>query len=159
VNELPLRSEIEPAYQWDLSAIYPRDDAWRDAMRAFAEKLQEAARFRGHLGDSPAVLAEWLEQWQALRREFGRLFVYASSQQALDTTDQTAAANYGQAVSLYAQVMAAGAFAEPEMLTIGPERLLQWAEQEPRLAIYRHYFDALQRRQAHVRSPEVEELL
>ena len=90
MSELPLRSEIEPAYKWDLATIYPTDDAWRDAMRAFAEKLQEAARFRGHLGDSPAVLAEWLEQWQALRREFGRLFVYASSQQALDTTDQTA---------------------------------------------------------------------
>lgn len=159
MSELPLRSEIETAYQWELSAIYPSDDAWRASMRAFAKSLQEAARFRGHLADGPAALADWLEQWQALRREFGRLFVYASSQQAVDTTDQNAAANYGQAVSLYAQVMAAGAFAEPEMLAIGPERLLAWAEQEPRLAIYHHYFDALQRRQAHVRSPEVEELL
>lgn len=159
MSDLPLRSEMDPTYQWDLSAIYPNDEAWRAAMRALEEGLQGAERFRGRLGEGPALLADWLEQWQALRREFGRLFVYASSQQAVDTTDQVAAANYGQAVAMYARVMAALSFAEPELLAIGPERLLAWADQEPRLAIYRHYFDALQRRQAHVRSAEVEELL
>jgi oligoendopeptidase F len=159
VSELPLRSEIEAAYQWDLTVVYPTDEAWRAAARALAAELEAVPRFHGHLGDSPAALADWLEHWQALRRELGILYVYASSQQAVDTTDQTAAANYGQAIALYAQTVAALSFAEPEMIAIGPDRLMQWAEQEARLAIYRHYFDALKSRQAHVRSSEVEELL
>lgn len=158
MSDVPLRTEVDSAYQWDLAAIFPTDDAWRAAMRAYAEQLANAERFHGHLGDTSA-LADWLECYQLLRREFGILYVYASSQQAVDTTDQAAAANYGQAVALYAKTVAASSFAEPEMLAIGPERLLQWADQEPRLAIYRHYFDSLQRRQAHVRSSEVEELL
>src|SRR6202011_4864783 len=51
------------------------------------------------------------------------------------------------------------AFAEPEMIAIGFETLRAWIESEPRLAIYGHSVDVLERRQEHVRSPEVEQLL
>ncbi|MEZ4635044.1 MAG: M3 family metallopeptidase [Caldilineaceae bacterium] len=37
--------------------------------------------------------------------------------------------------------------------------LLAWAEQDQRLAVYRHYFDDLLRQQSHRRSPEVEAIL
>jgi oligoendopeptidase F len=62
-------------------------------------------------------------------------------------------------MSLAAQATATVAFAEPELLQIGVETLRQWIDQEPRLAIYGHYLDRLERRQPHVRSSEVEELL
>jgi oligoendopeptidase F len=45
------------------------------------------------------------------------------------------------------------------MMELGFETLGDWMEQEPRLVIYAHFFDQLQRRQEHVRSAEVEELL
>jgi oligoendopeptidase F len=45
------------------------------------------------------------------------------------------------------------------MLAIGRERLEQWMKQEPALARYAHAFDRMERRRAHVRSAEVEQLL
>jgi oligoendopeptidase F len=62
-------------------------------------------------------------------------------------------------MSLYGQTQGATAYFEPELLAIGRERLAEWEAAEPRLAVYDHYFDDLFRRQAHVRSQEVEEIL
>jgi len=64
-----------------------------------------------------------------------------------------------RARSLYGQVLATFAFVEPELIAVGREQLQGWANGEPRLAVYNHYFADLFRRQAHIRSGEVEELL
>jgi len=77
----------------------------------------------------------------------------------VDTGDQDAAARNDHARGLYARALGAVAFAEPEMMELGFETLRQWMHEEPRLTIYEHYFDQLERRHEHVRSAEVEELL
>jgi oligoendopeptidase F len=60
---------------------------------------------------------------------------------------------------MYGQLVATAAFINPELLGIGEETLLSWAESEPRLAVYNHFFTNLFRVRAHVRSGEVEEIL
>jgi oligoendopeptidase F len=65
----------------------------------------------------------------------------------------------GRARSLYGQILATFASVEPELIAIGQAQLIGWANSEPRLALYAHYFDDLFRKQAHIRSGEVEELL
>ncbi len=78
---------------------------------------------------------------------------------AVETTDSEAVARYGRAMALGAQVAAATAFVDPEVLSIGRETLAAWAGAEPALAPYGHYFDDLFRLEAHTRSSEVEEVL
>src|SRR6266487_523585 len=65
----------------------------------------------------------------------------------------------GKATSALAQVSAATAFVDPELLTIGETKLRQWRQDDPRMKLYEHYFNDLFRKQAHVRNAEVEELL
>ncbi len=76
-----------------------------------------------------------------------------------DTTDQEAAARFDRARGLQARVTGTAAFGDPEIVGIGSDTLRRWLREEPRLAIYTHYIDRLERRQAHIRSAEVEELL
>jgi oligoendopeptidase F len=104
-------------------------------------------------------LADWFDLVERVGRSLGKIVVYAGMQHHVDTTDQAAAAKNDRARGLFARVMATMAFAEPEMLSIGFEKLRQWMKEEPRLAIYGHYFDELERRKEHIRSAEVEELL
>ena len=47
-------------------------------------------------------------------------------------------------------------YLDPGLIAIGEPRLRSWLAQEPALEIYSHYIDNLFRRQAHVRSAEVE---
>ena len=61
---------------------------------------------------------------------------------------------------MYGQVLSAISFLQPEILAIGKDKLDEWmAAESEKLATYKHYFDDLFRKQAHVRSAEVEELL
>ena len=86
-------------------------------------------------------------------------FMYAGFSYAVDTTNQQAAGMRGRAQGMYGQVLSAVSFLQPEILAIGKERLDEWVSQDPKLAVYQHSFEDLFRKQAHVRSAEVEELL
>jgi oligoendopeptidase F len=156
---VPPRSAVDPQYTWDTASIFPSTAAWEAAFAEVAGQISRLGRFRGRLASGPAVLADWFEEVQGLYRAIGRVVVYASMCRAVDTTDQEAAARFDRARGLQAQALAAAAFAEPELIAIGFEALRRWLRDEPRLAIFEHYVDRLERRQAHVRSPEVEELL
>src|SRR5262249_6751628 len=85
--------------------------------------------------------------------------VYASIGQAVETTNPEAVARSGRARGLYAELSAASAFVEPELLALGRDRLREWTDAHDELVQYGHYFDDLFRRSEHVRSAEVEELL
>lgn len=159
VKTIPTRAEIASQHTWDLASIFATPADWERAYAELETRLQTLQRFQGHLGDGPSQLVEWFATEQALACDLQRITMYAYLAYATDTADQEAAARRGRADTLASQVQAATAFAEPELMQIGFETLNRWLDTEPELAIYRHYFERLKRRQAHVRSAEVEELL
>jgi oligoendopeptidase F len=121
--------------------------------------LPTLSAYQGLLDESPAILLEFIQQFQDAGTLMGKINVYASNSYAVDTTDQAAAARNGQGSSLMAKFQAATAFFDPELVAIGFPKLRQWMVDEPRLAFFGHYVDRLEKRQAHVRSGEVEEVL
>jgi oligoendopeptidase F len=156
---LPPRSEIAPEYTWNDTSLFASPQAWSAELASLNETIGGLSRFQGAITSSPQALADWLDTQAGVMERVGALITYAIMAQAVDTNDQTAVAMFGQAMTLYGNVAAATAFAEPEILTVGRDPLRTWESQEPRLGIYAHYFDDLYRKQAHVRSPEVEALL
>ena len=153
------RAEIPVEHTWDLASIYPTPADWDAKVSELQERLATTRTFQGRLGESAAVLADWLEHFQALMVDTQRVVMYAALDYSTDTNNQAAAARTAQSTSLAATVQAQVAFAEPEMMEIGFAALRTWQQSNPRLAIYAHYLDNLERMAAHVRSAEVEELL
>jgi oligoendopeptidase F len=158
-KSLPARSEIPIQYTWDTESVFSTPEAWEAEFDSVSGRLPDLAEFRGHLAHSPAMLADWFQAADEVGRATWRLWAYANMRQSVDTADQEAAARSDRMRGLAARVDAATAFAEPEMLDAGLDRLRSWTKEEPRLAIYGHYFDRLERRQPHLRSAEVEEIL
>ena len=153
------RSEIPLEHTWDVANVFLSNADWESEFQRVAEELPSLGRFRGRLGDSSETLGDWFETALPLLLRAGKVFLYARMGHNVDTADQQAVARHNRAIGLFAQAQAATAFADPEMMGIGFETLRRWANEEPRLAIYAHYFDQLERRSEHVRSAEVEELL
>jgi len=153
------RREIAVADTWDVESIFPSLEAWEEAFARAPEHLERLARFEGRLGESAATLADWMDALEKVLLEVVRIRVYAILAYSVEMTNQEAAGRHDRAQGLLARARATTAFAEPEILTIGEERLQQWMEEEERLAIYDHYFEQLYRRKDHVRSREVEALL
>jgi oligoendopeptidase F len=154
-----LRSEIPAAFTWDAASIFPTPAAWEAAVQQIADQLPTLQQFRGHLGESPQRLVDWFDVSQRVMRALGHVVIYANMGHTADTTDQEAAARSDRARGLQARVGGTTAFADPEIVAIGFETLRRWLRDDPRLVVYAHYIDRLERRQAHIRSAEVEELL
>jgi oligoendopeptidase F len=158
-TSIPQRSEVAPEHTWDTASVFANDAAWETEFTRIAEALPGLARFQGRLGEGPAVLLEWLRASEDLVHAASKVFFYASMFRNTDTADAAASARYDRGVSLFNRALTATAFAEPELLAVGVGRLRGWLADEPALAIYAYALDRLERKQAHVRSAEVEELL
>jgi oligoendopeptidase F len=156
---LPTRSQIPLEQTWDLASVFPTPTEWEAACHQLSSMLPTISAYQGHLGESPQKLLEFIQLFQEVGTLMGKINVYASNAYAVDTHDQDAAARNGQGRSLMAKYGAATAFFDPELMQIGFPRLRQWMQDEPGLAFFAHYVDKLEKRQAYVRSGEVEEVL
>lgn len=158
-HRIPARSELPVASTWNTDSIFATAEDWQAAFDKVAAALPGLQRFRGRLAESPATLLEWLQEFEKVTNQVDRVTLYARLNYAVDTTDAEAKGRADRATTLQTSMMAAAAFAEPELIAMGFDRLRAWLEAEPGLAIYRHYFDRLEKRAAHIRSAEVEALL
>ena len=156
---LPSRSEVPLEQTWDLASVFSTSSDWEAACGQLTAMLPTLSAYQGHLGDNPQKLLEFIQLYQEAGTLMGKINVYASNAYAVDTHDQEAAARNGQGRSLMAKFGAAIAFFDPELMQIRFQKLRQWMQAEPRLAFFAHYMDKLEKRQAHVRSGEVEEVL
>jgi len=156
---------------WDLESIFTSVEEWESAKEELKERLPELTAFEGRLDEGPETLLACFDTWQELMRLAEKVAVYASLAASVDVSDQAASARAGQARSLVTAAASAGSFIEPELMAIGFDTLYSWLEDEPGLEsepglksepgleIYRQYLDDLERRQDHIRSGEVEEVL
>ena len=158
-NTIPAHSEIDPKYTWNAPSVFPTVEAWEAECASVAADLAGLQQYQGHLADGPAVLADAMTAIQSLVGRAQKLHTYAGMSYAVNTNDAAAAKRNGRVQGLWGQVMAAIAFLDPELLAIGEATLRKWLADETRLAYLGHYIDNLLRKQAHVRSAEVEELL
>ncbi len=154
-----LRSEIPVQYTWDTDSIFASVADWEAAIGAVGTQLAALGGYHGRLHESADTLAEFMAGLETMQRQLSHIFNYAGLNYSVDTNNQQWAARQDQARGLLSRATAAVAFAEPELLQIGFDTLRQWLAADERLAVYAHYLDRLGKRQAHVRSAEVEQLL
>ena len=156
---LPLRGEVRQEETWNAASVFPTRADWEAEYRQVQAQLPTLSAYQGRLGENANTLLAALDAFFQMMNRAEKLYVYASISSRVDNTDQAAAALDDKATALIGQVLAAGAFLKPEILALGAETLRRWRSENTRLAVYTHYFDDLLRQRAHVRSPEVEELL
>ena len=153
------RSAVPVEHTWDLAGFYNGEDGWERAAERLLERLPNVQTYQGRLGEGPAVLAECLGLVHELINDAYQLLMFAEAAESVDTTDQAAAARLGRARTIFAAVRAATAFVEPEIAAVGFPTVRAWSARAANLAAYAHYLDDLERRAAHLRSGEVEEVL
>jgi oligoendopeptidase F len=153
------RNEIADQYKWNAESVFPNAEAWEQEVGEIQKVLPQFERFRGRLAEGPQVLLEAMTGVEDLMKRGGIAYVYALISREVDNTNPAAARMYGRAVGLFGQLQAGISFIGPELVQIGQDTLSGWLEREPGLQPYAHYIDNLFRKQEHVRSAEVEELL
>ncbi len=152
------RADVPLEQTWSRESVFESWEAFQQELDDIAASLPGLGKFAGRLAESATVVAEWLDTYSQIRGRISRLGVFTRMATAVDTNDVEAKAKLGQVTSLQSKFNATAAFAEPELLTLG-EKLLDWAQWEPELNKYTHYFENLLRQQPHTLSPDMEKLL
>ena len=158
-NTVPPRSKVDKKFTWNAESVFKSDEAWEKEINQIIEDISRVKVFQGRLAEGPSVLLDALQAAYDLISRAQTSFMYAGFSYAVDATNQQAAGMRGKAQGMYGQVLSAVSFLQPEILAIGKEKLDQWIAQSSKLEPYQHSFNDLFRKQEHVRSAEVEELL
>jgi len=153
------RNEIEEKYTWDLSTIFPTDEAFEAELAQVSEEVKKAASLAGHLLDSADSLLTTTEVQLDLMRRIEKLHSYAHMKNDQDTRVAKYQEYQAKGMTLYSDFGQSFAFYEPEFMAITEEQYQAFLAEQPALQQYQHYFDKLLKKKAHILTQREEELL
>ena len=158
-NKIPQRAEVPEEFTWDLSALFPSDEAWQTELEAVREAAGALPTYAGRLGESAGTLMEYIELSVDVNTRLGRLFNYAQRKTDQDTRVGEYQAMSGKIMALAVEISSATAFETPELLAIPDETLERFNAETPELELYRRYFTVVRDRREHILSQPEEKLL
>lgn len=158
-KKIPERSEIPEHETWNLTDLYPSDEAWQADFEAAQTLTKQLPGYAGRLGESAKTLLEYMELQQEVGEHLSNLIEYAMRKGDQDTRVPKYQAMNGKIMSLWVEINSSTAFDTPELLNISPEALEQFYADEPKLELYRRYFQIIQDKKAHILSDAEEKLL
>ena len=158
MTELKARKDMDPAYQWDFTPIYPSSDAWEAELNALSGELETVKGLKGTLRVSAEGLKKGLDALFALEQRLELCAIYAMLHKSADGGDESYQAMSDRADNLVNAFQSAASFLNPEILSIDPGTLSSWLEQ-PGLKTYRHLIEDICRGRAHTLDEGTENLL
>lgn len=159
MTELMNRSEQIEKNTWDLTTIFPTDDAFEEAFEKLSVYLGKEKAFQGKLGESSDQLLNALLLDSEIDELLGKVYVYAHLKHDEDTTNPKYTAFEQRAATLASQFSSAWSFMLPELMTIDEDTLTRFVEENEGLARYKFDLEKINKKRPHVLSEKEEKLL
>ena len=81
------RNELDPAYCWDLEAMFADDELWEKDFSEAARAAEDFRSFCGKMQEGPESLLEILKSRENMERKAEHLYVYANMRWHQDTAN------------------------------------------------------------------------
>ena len=155
--KLVKRSEVDQSITWDMSLLYPSDEAYRTTLKETEAQLKSfKEKYEDKLADLEVLTAATAE-YEALYETFYRLSHYAELPMTVDRFNDTVIENatlFEQLASAWAQNMS---FYDTEIVGVEESLLRQFVvEKRPDLA---YFIEKIIRVKAHTLSKDAEQVL
>ena len=158
VVRLPERSEVDVNDTWDLSSLFPNDEAWETALAELESKIPGYEPFRGKLGDGAQTLAACLDFDSSVNRIAERIAYYAM----LKTSEDQSNSDYQGLMMRFQNIAVrageAASFMRPEILSIEDAKLDAFLQEEC-LSLYKLSLERLTRYKKYTLGEKEEQLL
>lgn len=158
-KQLPKRDEIPEELTWDLTVIFPSDEAFESAYQEVEKDIETVKQYEGRLNEDAGAFKEALESILETSRRLENVYVYAHLKNDQDTSNSTYQAMYDRAQMLATKAAEAISWFEPEVLSLEPAQLSGYFSENEELKQYAHYIERLTANREHVLSAEMEALL
>ncbi len=153
------RTDIDTQYTWDLSSIFPSDEAFLDALADLKTYPEKFAAFEGTLAQSAHNLLTYCSLDDEVGIKLGKLINYAQRKSDEDTRVALYQDYSNQVMSAYVTLASSQAWFTSELLSIPEDTMASFYREEPGLELYRRIFDKIFASKAHILSKEEEALL
>lgn len=153
------RAEVPEQYKWDLTKVFATDEDFLKACRQFQEDVKALDAYKGRLGESAKVLYEFMVLSDDLNRKGENIHSYGSHRSDEDAKDEKLQELEQIVQQMYVVHMQASAFAKPELMSIGREKIEEFIKEEEGLKFYAQALDDQLRREKHTLSTKEELLL
>lgn len=153
------RKDVETKYTWDLTPIFPSDEAWESEYKAFEKDFENSgiSSYQGTLGDKQKLL-DFFALRDALSRRLEKLYLYASMRHDEDIRVSKYTSYTAMMSSLVSRLMAEMAFVEPELTSLDDSVLKAYID-DPAFSAYDYTLDQIRRSKEHVLGEGEEKLL
>ena len=156
--QLPLRKDLDPQYTWDLSLLYPNQEAYQVACQEFLDKVAAFKKtYQGQLTDQANILKA-LASYDEIRVQESHLSHYATLGYEVDKTNETYEENNGKFSLISESVEKDLSFFVSELSLLEDDRLHELG-QTSEGHVYQAFLDQVIRSKKTRLSPELEELL
>jgi len=156
MQKRPSRSEVPVEETWDLTDMFPSPEAWEAELAAVEGNIGQVTRFKGRLGEGPAVFLDCLKAQEELQKQFMRVGVYAYLVLSSDGTSPANQVAAGRSAALMAKIDAETTFIRSESLALPDGTLERYLAAEPGLAPFRRVIERMIEEKPHVLSQETE---
>ena len=150
------RNEVNVANTWDLSALYPNDEAFENALKEASQMAVDIeATYKDKLTDAATINA-CLDEFKVLMEKAYRVMTYAS---LYVSEDQTNSKNVQRQMTVGNMMSIFGAkisFISSQISQADPQVLTEAKQQSEQNA---HYLEDILREKPHMLHPEVESML
>lgn len=153
------RDQIPARYRWDLSSMYPDDEAFLKALEEAKRFPEQLSAFAGTIAKAPERLLAFLKLDDEVGVVLGKLVNYSQRKSDEDTRDSTYQDYASQVMTLYTAVAGAESWFASELLGMDEAEMERFYAEEPGLELYCRALDRVFAQRAHTLSPAEEKLL
>ena len=153
------REEIDSKYKWDLSSMFPSDEAFEAGLEELKAYCPKLLAFKGKISTSAQALLEFLQLEDQMNLLLYKIINYAERKSDEDTRVAKYQAYVANATSAYTQVGEATSWFAAELLAIPAESIEKFYAEVPALEFYRRKLNKILNQREHTLSAEEEALL
>ena len=143
---------------WDLSYLFKNEECWEKEFESIKDAFKELPSFQGKLGNEEDFV-EYKKKCMSLEERFEKIYQYASLKSDLNKKDVKNATAYAKVMNFYSELVQGLSFEEPELLSLGKEKVMDFIDKHPELEELRFGLEKLFRQNEHILDAKSEELL
>ncbi|GAA6113704.1 oligoendopeptidase F [Apilactobacillus apinorum] len=158
VQQLPARKDVPEELTWDLTTIFPNDEAFEKAFKDCIAEIEEVKKLRSESFSAASLLSD-LKAMEKLDRHVETLYVYSSLKSDADTSDNKYQSMNSRCSDLASKAEQAVSWFEPAILKLDQSEVANMVNSNDELKQFEHFFDELFSQKDHILDEEHEKIL
>lgn len=143
---------------WNYKLIYKTSEDFNKDLNSLVADALEIKKLAGKLNEK-TYFKEYLKKEKKLELKLEKVAIYTNLNYSKDSKSITNQEMYSNTHKIFNDVFSILSFAEPELISLGEDKVNQFLDNDKDLIAYHYYFDKLFKSRQHVLEAKIENIL